>query len=189
MGVPLSLHVLSGDAGERVVYGDSTGATVLLLCGSRELPARDLISTDNHKVRHSWLLLRPAAAGAVFCAAGMCLLVGDWRVAGSSVGCCSLAKRHGHMLNALVKPFTSAHSHSADGTACPAHPLVCHPLLPPRHAGLHLPAQGAQRLGDAGAPACATAQVCRSISCTVVVFWVSALLHRCSVVSACQHNV
>ncbi|WIA12480.1 hypothetical protein OEZ85_012515 [Tetradesmus obliquus] len=49
MGVPLSLHVLSGDAGERVVYGDTTGATVLLLCGSRELPARDLISTDNHK--------------------------------------------------------------------------------------------------------------------------------------------
>jgi hypothetical protein len=51
MGVPLTLHVLSGDAGERVVYGDTTGATVLLLCGSRELPARDLISTDNHKVR------------------------------------------------------------------------------------------------------------------------------------------
>lgn len=26
------------------------GATVLLLCGGRELPARDLISTDDHKV-------------------------------------------------------------------------------------------------------------------------------------------
>jgi hypothetical protein len=26
------------------------GATVLLLCGGRELPARDLISTDEHKV-------------------------------------------------------------------------------------------------------------------------------------------
>ena len=50
MGVPLALHVLSGDAGERVVYGDSRGAAVLLLCGSRELPARDLISTDTHKV-------------------------------------------------------------------------------------------------------------------------------------------
>eukprot|EP00775_Hariotina_reticulata_P009116 gene9116-9285_t len=49
MGVPLALNVLSGDAGERVVYGDSNGDTVLLLCGSRELPARDLISTDNHK--------------------------------------------------------------------------------------------------------------------------------------------
>jgi hypothetical protein len=51
MGVPLALHVLSGDAGERVVYGDSRGAAVLLLCGSRELPARDLISTETHKVR------------------------------------------------------------------------------------------------------------------------------------------
>jgi hypothetical protein len=58
MGVPLTLHVLSGDAGERVVYGDTTGATVLLLCGSRELPARDLISTDNHKVWRGALLLR-----------------------------------------------------------------------------------------------------------------------------------
>lgn len=50
MGVPLALAVLSGDAGERVVYGDSRGAAVLLLCGSRELPPRDLISTDTHKV-------------------------------------------------------------------------------------------------------------------------------------------
>lgn len=50
MGVPQTLHLLSGDAGERVVYGDTTGAAVLLLCGSRELPARDLISTCNHKV-------------------------------------------------------------------------------------------------------------------------------------------
>lgn len=50
MGVPLALHVLSGDAGERAVYGDSRGAAVLLLCGSRELPARDLISTETHKV-------------------------------------------------------------------------------------------------------------------------------------------
>lgn len=50
MGVPMALHVLSGDAGERVVYGDSKGAAVLLLCGSRELPARDLVSIDNHKV-------------------------------------------------------------------------------------------------------------------------------------------
>jgi hypothetical protein len=53
MGVPLSLGVLSGDAGERVVYGDSRGSAVLLLCGSRELPPRDLISTETHKVsRH-----------------------------------------------------------------------------------------------------------------------------------------
>lgn len=125
MGVPLALHVLAGDTGERVVYGDTEvgartgaapdknslpaaagtvgsswfhlrlwlglpactfpptclrgqrcrrrtqprrrprggcpsnapprparqGATVLLLCGGRELPARDLISTDEHKAR------------------------------------------------------------------------------------------------------------------------------------------
>lgn len=50
MGVPLALDVLSGDAGERVVYGDSRGDVVLLLCGSRELPPRDLISTETHKV-------------------------------------------------------------------------------------------------------------------------------------------
>jgi hypothetical protein len=50
MGVPQALHVLSGDAGERVVYGDSRGAAVLLLCGSRGMPARDLISTVAHKV-------------------------------------------------------------------------------------------------------------------------------------------
>lgn len=56
MGVPLALHVLSGDAGERVVYGDSRGAAVLLLCGSRELPARDLISTETHKVSLSALV-------------------------------------------------------------------------------------------------------------------------------------
>jgi hypothetical protein len=53
MGVPLTLGVLSGDAGERVVYGDSRGSAVLLLCGSRELPPRDLITTETHKVsRH-----------------------------------------------------------------------------------------------------------------------------------------
>lgn len=50
MGVPMALNVLSGDSGERVVYGDTKGAVVLLLCGSRELPARDLISTEQHKV-------------------------------------------------------------------------------------------------------------------------------------------
>jgi len=51
MGVPQALAVLSGDAGERVAYGDDRGSVLLLLCGSRELPARDLISTDAHKVR------------------------------------------------------------------------------------------------------------------------------------------
>jgi hypothetical protein len=50
MGAPLCLCSLAGDAGERVVYGDTAGAAVLLLCGGRELPARDLISTDEHKV-------------------------------------------------------------------------------------------------------------------------------------------
>jgi hypothetical protein len=51
MGVPMCLNVLSGDSGERVVYGDTKGCATLLLCGSRELPARDLISTEQHKVR------------------------------------------------------------------------------------------------------------------------------------------
>lgn len=67
MGVPLALHVLSGDAGERVVYGDSRGAAVLLLCGSRELPPRDLISTETHKVRavlHLVVTSRPVATTA-----------------------------------------------------------------------------------------------------------------------------
>jgi hypothetical protein len=87
--VPLALHVLSGDAGERVVYGDSRGAAVLLLCGSRELPPRDLISTETHKVRAVHLLLKAGAAaacpiqegtdssstaGAQSCRQGVCLL-------------------------------------------------------------------------------------------------------------------
>jgi len=50
MVIGAGLLACAGDAGERVVYGDSNGDTVLLLCGARELPARDLISSDNHKV-------------------------------------------------------------------------------------------------------------------------------------------
>lgn len=62
MGVPLTLGVLSGDAGERVVYGDSRGSAVLLLCGSRELPPRDLITTETHKVRRHCLNGIPSVA-------------------------------------------------------------------------------------------------------------------------------
>jgi hypothetical protein len=32
------------------VYGDSKGHVIMLLCGTREWPARDLISTDEHQV-------------------------------------------------------------------------------------------------------------------------------------------
>ena len=36
-------------AGEQIVYGDSKGHVVMLLCGTREWPARDLISTEEHQ--------------------------------------------------------------------------------------------------------------------------------------------
>lgn len=36
-------------AGEQLVYGDSKGHVNMLLCGTREWPARDLISTDEHQ--------------------------------------------------------------------------------------------------------------------------------------------
>ena len=35
--------------GEQLVYGDSKGHVVMLLCGTREWPARDLISTEEHQ--------------------------------------------------------------------------------------------------------------------------------------------
>ncbi|GAX72651.1 hypothetical protein CEUSTIGMA_g107.t1 [Chlamydomonas eustigma] len=49
MGVPQSLSIVSNDAGEQLVYGDSKGHVVMLLCGTREWPARDLISTEEHQ--------------------------------------------------------------------------------------------------------------------------------------------
>ncbi|KXZ51188.1 hypothetical protein GPECTOR_13g675 [Gonium pectorale] len=50
MGVPQCLTLVTNEAGEQLVYGDSKGAAIMLLCGSREWPARDLISTDEHQV-------------------------------------------------------------------------------------------------------------------------------------------
>ena len=50
MGVPQCMTLVTNDAGEQLVYGDSKGAVVMLLCGSREWPPRDLISTDEHQV-------------------------------------------------------------------------------------------------------------------------------------------
>ncbi len=41
---------------ERVLYGDSKGGSIMLLCGCRELPARDLICTGTEakaRGRHS----------------------------------------------------------------------------------------------------------------------------------------
>ncbi|KAG2424023.1 hypothetical protein HXX76_014847 [Chlamydomonas incerta] len=49
MGVPQCMTLVTNDAGEQLVYGDSKGAVVMLLCGSREWPPRDLISTDEHQ--------------------------------------------------------------------------------------------------------------------------------------------
>ncbi|GFR43071.1 hypothetical protein Agub_g4078 [Astrephomene gubernaculifera] len=49
MGVPQCLTLVTNEAGEQLVYGDSKGAAIMLLCGSREWPARDLISTEEHQ--------------------------------------------------------------------------------------------------------------------------------------------
>ncbi|KAG2498385.1 hypothetical protein HYH03_003644 [Edaphochlamys debaryana] len=49
MGVPQCMTLVTNEAGEQLVYGDSKGAAIMLLCGSREWPARDLISTDEHQ--------------------------------------------------------------------------------------------------------------------------------------------
>jgi hypothetical protein len=50
MGVPQCMTLVTNEAGEQLVYGDSKGAAIMLLCGSREWPARDLISTEEHQV-------------------------------------------------------------------------------------------------------------------------------------------
>lgn len=49
MGVPQSLGLVTNDAGEQLVYGDTKGSVLMLLCGTREWPARDMISTDEHQ--------------------------------------------------------------------------------------------------------------------------------------------
>ncbi|KAF5835754.1 WD40-repeat-containing domain protein [Dunaliella salina] len=49
MGVPQSLTLVTNESGEQLVYGDSKGEVNMLLCGTREWPARDLISTDEHQ--------------------------------------------------------------------------------------------------------------------------------------------
>ncbi|KAJ9529394.1 hypothetical protein QJQ45_013762 [Haematococcus lacustris] len=49
MGVPQALTLVTNDSGEQLVYGDSKGHIIMLLCGTREWPARDLISTDEHQ--------------------------------------------------------------------------------------------------------------------------------------------
>jgi hypothetical protein len=36
-------------SGERIVYGDSKGSVVMLLCGTRVWPARDLICQDEYQ--------------------------------------------------------------------------------------------------------------------------------------------
>eukprot|EP00798_Chlamydomonas_sp_ICE-L_P024012 gene24012-9585_t len=49
MGVPQTLTLVTNDVGEQIVYGDSKGHLVMLLCGTKEWPARDLISTEEHQ--------------------------------------------------------------------------------------------------------------------------------------------
>lgn len=62
MGVPQTISLITNETGEKVVYGDSKGCVVLVLCGAREWPARDLISTPDHqdyvylhKEHHDWV--------------------------------------------------------------------------------------------------------------------------------------
>ncbi len=43
----LIAHVMH--AGERLVYGDSKGHIIMLLCGTRVWPARDLICQDEYQ--------------------------------------------------------------------------------------------------------------------------------------------
>lgn len=47
--MPQCLTLVHNDAGEQIVYGDSKGAAIMLLCGSREWPARDMISGAEHQ--------------------------------------------------------------------------------------------------------------------------------------------
>lgn len=131
--MPLALHVLSGDAGERVVYGDSRGAAVLLLCGSRELPARDLISTDIHKVGvglagwvGGWVRLLRWVVGRAGLLVEVCAVCDGGRPQTST----TLAQRT--CLAASPKPLLNTITCRLN----PTHP----PTYPP---GLHLPPQGA----------------------------------------------
>lgn len=49
MGVPMCLCTINEMDNEYVVYGDTKGSIMMLLCGTRELPPRDLISTTEHR--------------------------------------------------------------------------------------------------------------------------------------------
>jgi hypothetical protein len=49
MGLPTCLAPLQLQNAERVAYGDSSGEVQLLLCGARELPARDLLRSERHR--------------------------------------------------------------------------------------------------------------------------------------------
>lgn len=49
MGTPNCMTVFTEEGVERLLYGDTDGAVVMLQAGPSELPARDLVSTDVHK--------------------------------------------------------------------------------------------------------------------------------------------
>lgn len=62
MGTPQCLTLVHNDAGEQIVYGDSKGAAIMLLCGSREWPARDMISGAEHQ---DYVMVHQVRCGAV----------------------------------------------------------------------------------------------------------------------------
>lgn len=49
MGVPTCVTTADVNGRECVIYGDTKGTIVLLLCDSNELPARDLLHTAYHQ--------------------------------------------------------------------------------------------------------------------------------------------
>ena len=49
MGVPMCVSTIEVQEQEHVIYGDTNGTIVLLLCDSTELPARDLLYTAHHQ--------------------------------------------------------------------------------------------------------------------------------------------
>ena len=49
LGVPMCLARMPGESIDRVMYGDSKGAVVLLTASYNEMPARDLLFTGERR--------------------------------------------------------------------------------------------------------------------------------------------
>ena len=54
LGVPMCLARMPGESIDRVMYGDSKGAVVLLTASYNEMPARDLLFTGETRARPIW---------------------------------------------------------------------------------------------------------------------------------------